>query len=593
MIGRHRLLLVLSSDAVEGITQTEVICCLSMYTLNQLRKKGYTNVQVITLPLQEGKNLENYRNWLSGLSDKLCASYTGILNRYHQVNFSQEAWRYMIGLWCYYFLCISLDRYYRLLEVERCYPDISIVGVDLPWHQEFFPNTVADLLNLSKDENYNAFIWTVLAKQLNLNVIRTVSTSLGVALKETRMTRKNRHFKKRCYNSMLLLLYKTMLRRAKVILIDAYFPKVFSLKLLIFSLGRILISPEFALPNVEANKDRPVLIVPQLTGDGAIDKFLEKMMPLMFPKMLFEGFNAYEKVVKPLYSSVNQVIFTANGWQKETSHFGLMAAYFHDEEKQVWGAPHGGGGSLLREHYCYTHHEILLANRYFSSGSLAENYYEHAQKMPLPIGCGSRKTQNSWKRKQPKNQFLYGLTAFPPYTSNFDFYTDSYLDYMAFVKRFFSAIDQELEAELLVRTHCEEYWWDLNNYIKSVNGRIKFDSWNQSFYRSLSCANLYICDHISTTYAQALMLDKPIVLFFDVKQARVTKAALPFLMALKRVGIFHETPESAVDHLKKIRDNIADWWFSKELQLVKAEFIDNFTYASPRSFKAWLRALSG
>ena len=51
---------------------------------------------------------------------------------------------------------------------------------------------------------------------------------------------------------------------------------------------------------------------------------------------------------------------------------------------------------------------------------------------------------------------------------------------------------------------------------------------------------------------------------------------MPFFTNLKRVGIYHETPESAAMHIIKIWNEVQTWWESHEVKDVLNEFINNY-----------------
>ena len=583
------MLLVLASDAVEGVPYDEEILCISIITVNKLKKLGYQSVTLVSLPSQLKQTLENSTEELNQNIDRLNALLAGVLNNHHHTNFSTKAWRYMRGLWCYHFLCICNDRYFRLVHIRDNYPGISVMGVTLADRASIVPDTFLHFLKLMKDENYNALLLTELSNLLSLPIKKTAVVSLSDDLDKLAVIKKPSMGKK-IKTKVVLLLYKILMQRAKIILLVPYLPKNVLIKFFIYSFGRILVSPRledsahFFSPLDKSRKEWPVDL---LTSDSSFNEVIKKLAPLLFPMLFLERFDLYVKTRAKLFCKSNKIIFTANGWYDDCQ-FKLLAAYFHDSGQQVWGVPHGGGGSFLRRFWSYAYHEVVLTDRYYIPGNFAKRFAQHIQKISTPMIFY---IENNFKKNIKKgiaDYFLYGLTSSPAYTNDFDFFIEDYIDYMGFARRFFLALNQDIQQKLLVRTHHEERWWELNNYIKSISKDIKFDSWDRSFHQSLSASILYICDHISTTYVEALIVNKPMVLFFDVKQARINQEALPFLMQLKEVGMYHETPESAAAHIEKIQFDVDDWWFSKEVQEAKKEFSDNFAYSSPIAFKQWL-----
>jgi putative transferase (TIGR04331 family) len=47
---------------------------------------------------------------------------------------------------------------------------------------------------------------------------------------------------------------------------------------------------------------------------------------------------------------------------------------------------------------------------------------------------------------------------------------------------------------------------------------------------------------------------------------------------LRKIGIFHTTPESAARHIVKIWNDIEGWWQDLELQRVRVEYCRAYAY---------------
>ena len=53
-----------------------------------------------------------------------------------------------------------------------------------------------------------------------------------------------------------------------------------------------------------------------------------------------------------------------------------------------------------------------------------------------------------------------------------------------------------------------------------------------------------------------------------------------YYQALKEVGIYHESVESAVKHIRKISDRITEWWWDDSTEKAKSLFCANFARRS-------------
>ena len=56
----------------------------------------------------------------------------------------------------------------------------------------------------------------------------------------------------------------------------------------------------------------------------------------------------------------------------------------------------------------------------------------------------------------------------------------------------------------------------------------------------------------------------------------ITSGSSLLLNLLKSVGIFHENPKDAADHLAFISEDIESWWHSKDVQDVVVKFALRF-----------------
>jgi putative transferase (TIGR04331 family) len=97
---------------------------------------------------------------------------------------------------------------------------------------------------------------------------------------------------------------------------------------------------------------------------------------------------------------------------------------------------------------------------------------------------------------------------------------------------------------------------------------------------SLVTSNARICvaTYQGTFYAESLAANIPTVFFWDEKFCGSIIDADADFLALKLVGIFHESPESASTFIAKVWDDVNLWWNNPELQKVREEFCKKYAY---------------
>jgi len=103
--------------------------------------------------------------------------------------------------------------------------------------------------------------------------------------------------------------------------------------------------------------------------------------------------------------------------------------------------------------------------------------------------------------------------------------------------------------------HGNERAWNYSEIIKSNYPDIVFDNIKKPFSQSLFSCQLYVSDHLSTTWLESLVLNKPTILFWDDIYA-LNIHTKKYFKKLREVDILHDTPESAAKTINNIYGNV-------------------------------------
>jgi len=71
-------------------------------------------------------------------------------------------------------------------------------------------------------------------------------------------------------------------------------------------------------------------------------------------------------------------------------------------------------------------------------------------------------------------------------------------------------------------------------------------------------------------------MDVPTVIFWNSNHWELRFSAIPFFEELKRIGVFHETPESAANHVAEVWNDINGWWERNDIREVLNNFKKNY-----------------
>lgn len=140
-----------------------------------------------------------------------------------------------------------------------------------------------------------------------------------------------------------------------------------------------------------------------------------------------------------------------------------------------------------------------------------------------------------------------------------------------------------VSGELVVRNYYVEYGWKINNYIQKKFPDIKIDDnyKSQKFFEVLLQCKLFIVDHISTTWLEALYINKPFIIIVNIDDYRVNQSARYYIEKLHDVGIIRDIDQ--IDEITKIYDDVDSWWNEPARQEVIKEIRDRYCFGQDMS----------
>ena len=83
-------------------------------------------------------------------------------------------------------------------------------------------------------------------------------------------------------------------------------------------------------------------------------------------------------------------------------------------------------------------------------------------------------------------------------------------------------------------------------------------------------------------------MNVPTIMYWNPLHWELRPSAIPYFEDLKRVSIFHETPESAAQHIAAIWDDIDSWWNSPVLKQTIEKFKNQYCRV-PRNLNVELK----
>jgi hypothetical protein len=171
---------------------------------------------------------------------------------------------------------------------------------------------------------------------------------------------------------------------------------------------------------------------------------------------------------------------------------------------------------------------------------------------------------------------------------------------------FFSALEKETRDDLYVKEYYVDSGWHVfskmekafpllkflgKNTVAPNYGVVDIIDRNASFAEALMGCKLMICDHLSTTWREALYLNKPFIMLLDRETWSFREEALESVRLMESVGIILYDCEEAASLLNRIHDDVLGWWNKPERQAVIKKIRKNYLFEVEDIDDWWMREL--
>jgi putative transferase (TIGR04331 family) len=502
--------------------------------------------------------------YLLKLFEKVLESLVVELNNTHNVRYSSRYWRLLIGPWLMSFLTIIFDRWSCIKIVVDKYSieNTKILrGVNL----NHVPLCMEHYSNIVTTDLWNHAIYASILKYLKFEKISFCKHSLDLpkwpkkqATKKRDIIFRIKHFIVNCLSFFS--------RNKNYFFISTYTSKFDLIKLQLM-LGQIPIF--YQEPNY-------VDLIPQeinrnisLSGfkyKTVFEQYVKEVVPLQIPKVYLEGYKNLLKLSK------------SNNWPKEPKLIWTSNSFYMDEMFKFWagdrieeGVPlvigqHGGNyGQALFNMGEY--HELKICDYYLSWG------WKSKTDKVIPIGI-FKKSLNNKRRLDDNVSILLILSVACRYNSGIQSIPASsqWIDYLDDQIEFYEKLPDYVSNNVTVRLYPHDFQWSQFERWKEKFPNSKIDECEKDLDKAVKNTNLLISGWNTTAYLESMMSNIPTIIFWEPKYFEIRKDARDDFEKLKKVGIFHENPVSAVKHIKKIWGNIDLWWNLPDVTLARNEF---------------------
>jgi len=524
--------------------------------------------------------------YIDDIYEKILPFIVEALNSTHQTNYSLRYWRIVIGPWLKTYITVIYDRFMHITNALEEYPDLSTITLS---ENSFIVHLDSSSFRAAASEDL-----------YNLQIYSKIFLFLG-----KKFPRKNLKTKSRsCYGKLekfslrsgLASKYTSLCRfislkffSSPVIFSNSYFPRKIEFRLLLASFGRFIFERSSENMNLESRQyDASMREIFKKVSykDDDFSKCLASMLFSDIPKCFVEDYQSIREIGKNKYPNAVKVIFSANAWWGDEV-FKCWSAECAENGTTLLGVQHGGIYGMITDMEALDH-EIKIVDCYYSWGWKRENCFAEVMPMPSTKLMGRKNIGAS----NSKEGILLVTTSISRYVVEPFLLPSAFNDYMQWTKRFSEALPKDLLSLLCVRPHYQDYGLNFVQRLREHIPNLKLDSWDNTFLKSLEEHRLYVCDHNSTTFIEALVANKPTILFWNPKDNQLLPEAKYYFDMLRKSGILFDSPEGAAKAIDIIYNDVESWWNDSDRQKTISIFCDQYCRTSTDAIDLWINELN-
>lgn len=512
--------------------------------------------------------------------EKLIPILTVTLNNYHKINQSERFWRILIGPWLQMFLNSVYHKWETIALASKLY-DISKTMIYKMNTDEIVPASCKHFDTLSHTDIWNHYITAeVIKSQQNI----CVECCTGKVYKaEPIITTYHKRRLSRVLNKVQKF-FSLIESEKRPLLINTYLNRInqIRLSLILKQFPFLSITPE-VVP-IQMKRTQRELFNISANFPSKFENFFLQLIKENIPTSYLEGFSSLRQQSQNCFWPASpKTISTANcHWADDV--FKCYTGSKVDQGSGLKIIAHGGAGKFLYSDF--QSHELSICDSYFTWGW--KEYSEKCFRGYLIKDQGAK-----IKRSNAKNLTLITYSEFRYSTilSSMPSYEDFINTYLKDQITFIEGLKENVRKNTQIRLH-----YDLENNIEERLLQ-KLDNLNFSYIESdlkklLASTKLVIGTYNCTNIVETIAFNIPTVIYWEISHWELAVSANPFFEKLRQCGIFHNTPQSAANHVNNIWENIEDWWDSSDVYDARTEFTAWFGRKSNRPLKELIQFLN-
>jgi putative transferase (TIGR04331 family) len=517
------------------------------------------------------------------------------LNDLHGTRYSARYWRIVLGPWLISWLLVAMERIDSLVLAASLHPNAETVG--LAKENWVTSSDTRDFMVKCAEDVFNLQLYTEILLEEKLAITLRELKSAQTAAQPQAQPRMG--LTRTLIAKALWASYVLDFPKHDAIVVDGFLLKRTALPLWWKSgfklwpqytqrtsfTGDAQVSPELRQKLLGLLQ----LHATDLTGPEFQTTCLVKMAARYLPTAFVEGYFDLCHHSEKLYPRRPNAILTSNAFFYDES-FKHWAGKSADEGSKLLFAQHGGNHELSAFEPV-TEHESTVPDAYLAWGA-ADRTQQGKSHYGPPLNLAIAK--GSQEARPQSSGILFGVTHVGRYMHTLIplMSPQRFEEYLLRQKGFSEALDGNLKKHLKVRVLHDYLGWDVRKRWQDQCPEASIDNGESPFQAALMSSRIYVCDHLMTTYLEALRANVPTILFWNEADYALPADSIAWFARLKKAGILHTCERSAADAVGRVYENAYEWWATPEIQDAKSSFIERYAPAHADPMDFWSKKIT-
>ncbi len=509
--------------------------------------------------------------YLQQLHERLLHELTVELNQMHGVDHGVRYWRILLGPWLGYFVQMLFDRWTCIQRAIHRY-ELSGTVVLCGREESFIPNDMMEFPALFVGDEWNHHIYGAILQQFSPVSCSRLPRKLACNTSSKLQSATWRQL----VNTGLVDRYSriagALSNDRDAFFLSTYLPPLDDLQLQL-RLGQVpqrSHSTAAVRIGIDAGKRRWVV------GGESRSQFemcAHSLIPAQMPAVYLEGYGQLvQQAAGQPWPRRPKVIWTSNSHNSDDVFKAWAAGKIEGGAPLVIGQ-HGGHYGTGR--WSFTEdHDVAISDRYLSWGWSDP---QHSNVIPV----AQLKARRPLKFRHARRRKALLVTCAVPRFSYWMYSASvsrQWLDYFSDQCAFTAALPGPIQDALIVRLYPHDFGWDQASRWRDRFPNLHLDQGESTMDDLIRQSCLYISTYNATTFLESFTMNVPTVIYWNPDQWELRDCAEPYFADLRRVGIFHETPDSAARHVTAIWGDIEAWWQSPAVREVLEKFKHRFCH---------------